>query len=361
MSGAELVAKRLAYEFLRDGKYNATVGPVEVRRLVSAASTSAVAISHDELDGFGNISVQSVGFSEGEDGPTVHIYLTRGTNALIRSLPDEIDGVRVRAHRMGPINVKPDAAGTATNFGHLFERNGRVCCGSSCGPTTESSVGTFGAIVRRSRDNELYLLSNNHVFAGCNHVPRDVPILSPGATDGRAGIRAPGEIGRHWDIHEMRSGDPNFVNPCDADLALARVVDHRVVSSWQGDAADGYDTPASSIEPEPGMAVMKFGRTTHLKFGEVEAKVSTPTPVSYTAKHFKGVVWFQDVWTIAAANGEPFALPGDSGSLVVTDDGKHAVGLVFAANRTGEYAWMIPMACIARSFGGLSLVSGHGV
>jgi hypothetical protein len=159
----------------------------------------------------------------------------------------------------------------------------------------------------------------------------------------------------------MRSGDPNFVNPCDADLALARVVDHRVVSSWQGDAADGYDTPASSIEPEPGMAVMKFGRTTHLKFGEVEAKVSTPTPVSYTAKHFKGVVWFQDVWTIAAANGEPFALPGDSGSLVVTDDGKHAVGLVFAANRTGEYAWMIPMACIARSFGGLSLVSGHGV
>ena len=104
----------------------------------------------------------------------------------------------------------------------------------------------------------------------------------------------------------------------------------------------------------------KFGRTTGLTAGQVEAKVTSPMPVEYNAKLFKGIVWFKDVWTVRGAN-RPFALPGDSGSLVVTGDGQQAVGLVFAASRNGEYAWIIPMPCVVGTFGGLQLVTGHGV
>src|ERR1700722_2087241 len=109
-SAAERVASVLAYEFLRDGKYSAAHGPVEVRSLLHASGAVAAAEEHETRDGFGNIAVQSVGFEEGSSEPKVHIYLTRSSARLIKSLPDAIDGVTVRAHRMGPIVVKPEAA-----------------------------------------------------------------------------------------------------------------------------------------------------------------------------------------------------------------------------------------------------------
>jgi hypothetical protein len=292
--------------------------------------------------------------------PKVHIYLTKGSARLIKSLPDEFEGVSIRVHKMGAITVRPEAAANTTHHGLLFQRNNRICCGSSCAPTSENCSGTLGALVRKPNTNQLFLLSNNHVFAGCNHVPQNQPILSPSSNDGSPSGRAPGEIGRHHEIHELRSGNPIFVNPCDAGLALARATSPDILSSWQGDQNDGYDTPALVEGPVSLMRVKKFGRTTGLTFGEIEAKVSTPMPVEYRSKHFKGVVWFKDVWSVRAEDA-CFAIAGDSGSLVVTDDGSRAVGLVFAANPNGEYAWMIPIHCVMGAFGGLSLVTDHGV
>ena len=253
MSDAERVANLLAYEFLRDGKYSAAHGPVDVRSLVQASA--AADVTKDEAqESFGNIAVQSVGFEVGIANPKVHIYLTHGSARLIKSLPNEVAGVIVRAHRMGAITVRPEAAASATNHGNLFERNGRICCGSSCAPTSENCSGTLGALVRKTNSKELLLLSNNHVFAGCNHVPSDQPILSPSNGDGRPTLRAPGEIGRHELIHELRSGNPNFVNPCDADLALARATHPEIISSWQGDDVGGYDTPQAASAPLSMMA-----------------------------------------------------------------------------------------------------------
>jgi hypothetical protein len=291
----------------------------------------------------------------------VHVYLTHGSVRQMKALPKEIEGVPVLVHRMGPITVRPEAAGSATNRPNLFERGGRICCGSSCGPTSERSAGTLGALVRAEAGGQLYVLSNNHVLAGCNHVPRNQPILAPAGMDGRPDIQAPHEIGRHDQIHLLLSGDPYFVEPCDADLALARVSDPDLVSSWQGDDDSGFDTPTSIREPRSLEAVKKFGRTTGLTFGEVESKVNTPMPVQYTSRHFRGVVWFRNVWAVRAKGSQHFALAGDSGSLVVSEDGSNAIGLVFAANQSGEYAWVIPMPCASAAFGGLRLVGNHGV
>jgi hypothetical protein len=67
------------------------------------------------------------------------------------------------------------------------------------------------------------------------------------------------------------------------------------------------------------------------------------------------------VWTVRARMGEIFALAGDSGSLVVTEDGAQAIGIVFAANRSGDFGWIIPMPYVLTAFGGLRLVGGHGI
>jgi len=363
MATAEEVATALAYEFLRDGRFSQSIGPTEVPYLAKAvaAGDGEEIVQQRASESFGNIAVQSVGFEEGTEKPKVHLYLTRGTNKLINSLPTEVSGVTVQAHKMGAVNVRPDSAALSTNHGHFFSLNNRICCGSSCAPTSENCTGTLGALVRMSGSQELYLLSNNHVFAGCNHVPHNQPILSPSSNDGKPSIPAPREIGRHELIHELRSGDPIFVNPCDMDLALARATDPQVLSSWQGDPQEGYDTPVQVSAPSSRMKVKKFGRTTGLSYGFVQAKITAPMAIGYSSKHFKGTVWFKDVWTVRSRSSDPFALPGDSGSLVVSDNGLTAIGILFAANNTGEYGWIVPMPSVMGAFGGLKLVRQHGV
>jgi hypothetical protein len=163
------VADELALEFLRRGQYSASAGPVDLGHGVAA---SAAAASYVEATaGFAGLAVQSVGVEQGVNTPMIHLYLTHGTQRQLRELPKEVGGVQVRPHKIGAINVRPDAANRVKSKAFVFERKGRICCGSSCGPTSEDSTGTLGALVRNASDNALYLLSNNHVFAGCNHVP----------------------------------------------------------------------------------------------------------------------------------------------------------------------------------------------
>jgi hypothetical protein len=247
LPNAEQVATALAYEFLKKGNYSASSGPVEVPRLLEVAAVADVVEDEAEFQAvpeFASLAVQSVGFEDGVDDPKVHIYLTRGSVRMIRELPEEVEGVRLRAHKMGPINVRPDSAAAATNRGNFYERNARVCCGSSCAPTSENCSGTIGALVRQPGAQQIYLLSNNHVFAGCNHVPRNQPILSPSSNDGRPDVPAPREVGRHDQIHELRSGSPMFVGPCDIDLALAR-------ATTLGRFRHGKAMPITVMTPQP--------------------------------------------------------------------------------------------------------------
>lgn len=199
------------------------------------------------------------------------------------------------------------------------------------------------------------------VLAACNHVPVGMPILSPSSLDARPAVRAPGEIARHEEICELRSGEPTLVVPCREDVAIARVTNSGNVTSWQGDDDNGYDTPQKVVSPTAGMAVKKFGRTTGFTEGILEASINTPTAIPYKARYFAATVWVQDVWTVRAARGTAFALPGDSGSLVVAEDGSAAIGLVFAASPGGEYGWIVPFVHLATLFGGLTLVQGHGI
>lgn len=159
MPTAEEVANFLAYEFLRNGNYSAAIGPVEIPRLAQLGAAAAdidLEEKTEHPDVFAALAVQSVGHEEGVADPRVHIYLTRGSAKLIRTMPIELDGVPVRTHKMGAITVRPEAVASATNRGHLFERNSRVCCGSSCAPTSENCSGTFGAIVRKQNSQVLY-------------------------------------------------------------------------------------------------------------------------------------------------------------------------------------------------------------
>ncbi|MDB5344328.1 MAG: hypothetical protein JWP89_2705 [Schlesneria sp.] len=206
----------------------------------------------------------------------------------------------------------------------------------------------------------LYALSNNHVFADCNHVPVGQPIISPSGPDSRPNLPPPRQICAHSEIVELRSGTPALVSPCLADLAIAEIPDGQVVSSWQGDTDGGYDTPHVPADLATGLEVKKWGRTTRLTRGIMQS-VQITTSIPYDGQHFRALVWLRGAWTVESINEEAFALPGDSGSLVVTADGKKAVGILFAVAAKGRIAFVIPIDRVLQSFGGINLVSKHGV
>jgi len=320
-----------------------------------------------EAPGFSGLSVQGVGYAmvdgswddvEEVDRAGVHIYVSRGSQRFLKALPDSVGSVTCRVHNIGRLYVKPHQASATTNRGNLYERNGRIACGSSCAPSGRDYSGTIGAIAKK--DNHLFALSNNHVFADCNHTPIGQPILSPSAMDGRPGVRAPGEVCRHSEIIELRSGAPTLVTPCREDLAIGELSDPNSMSSWQGDNSAGYDTPTASIAPTTGMVVKKFGRTTGLTFGTVQS-LQYRTHIPYDSEYFRALVWFQGVWSIRSNDSDAFALGGDSGSLVVTEDGKHAVGVLFAATAKGSHGFIVPMDRVSHAFGGISLVGKHNI
>ena len=52
--------------------------------------------------------------------------------------------------------------------------------------------------------------------------------------------------------------------------------------------------------------------------------------------HLSRVLLFKDSRR-SIRRHDPFALPGDSGSLIVSEDANSAIGLLFALNNKGEY------------------------
>ena len=357
-SRARRVAEALAAEFLNNGNFEAAKGAMDIRTMAEIIP-AAMEIGYTRLPeyGFTGLSIQSVGHTVGEDDETVHIYVTRGSRSGLKRLATEIDGVNVKVTNLGKLIIRPEATAATSNRGNIFQVHGRIACGSSCAPAGTSYAGTFGALV--SSRGRMMALSNNHVFAACNQIPVGQPILSPSAMDSRPELPAPRQICRHARIVELRSGTPSLVPLARCDAAAADVPDDRIVSFWQGDDSTGYDTPAQTSSPYSGLRVKKTGRTSGLTFGTVEA-LTQPWPLPYKNSNFAASVWFTDVWTVRSDEDEPFALPGDSGSLVVTEGGEAAVGLLFAATAKGEYAYIAPIDVVLRDLD-LTLVSNHGV
>jgi hypothetical protein len=356
MKDPKNVARTLVNTFLANGSFELAGGAM------AAQAKPASTIAFDDFQGFEGLSIQAVGYAkdsidEAENG--VHLFVTKGSKKAFAQLPPTIEGVPVFVHNTGKVTVKPESAAATTKQGKMFERSSRIACGSSCSPSGSGYAGTFGAIVRRANDDQLFGLSNNHVFADCNHTPIAMPIMSPSEIDAKPGARPPQQICTHEAIVELRSGVPGLVSLCHADLAIAKITNPSTVTSWQGDTA-GYDTPAAAITLRGGEKVKKFGRTTGLTHGTILAE-ALAFSLPYAAKHFSALVWFQEVWTVRADDGTPFALGGDSGSLVVTADGKNAAGLLFAVSPRGEFAYIIPMNRVAASLGGLRLVGNHGL
>lgn len=363
VNAAKEVAENLYEYFAATGMLNVSCGSsAYTHEGFAPAFSEDIASSWRGEIAFASKAVQSVGYEilplGSEEKPAVYVYASKGVTKKDENTEREINGCAVRYRRLTPLSIKPDTSQITTNIPSLFLcPNGEMACGSSCSLSTQTLAGTMGALLEFNEDNQLYLLSNNHVIGGCNHAEKNAIITMPAPRD--SGRFAPSEVGTLSAVIPLESGNPEFVPACDVDAAIGRVTYPDRVTSWQGTLSEGYDSPSQVLPLTSGMKVKKFGRTTGLTHGVAEAKTTGNTKIPYKAEGFNATVYFKDFWLVRGENEKPFALAGDSGSLVVTEDGSATVGLLFANDN--RYACILPIQAVLNRFGGAKIVTRYRI
>jgi hypothetical protein len=257
-------------------------------------------------------------------------------------LPDGRSGVQILLERAGIAGLPQALEGIPVTL----RVTGRLMAASD--PTTRRrpapmgfSVGhpaiTAGTIGARVRDalGRVYILSNNHVLANSNGATIGDPEYQPGPFDGGT---AADQIATLSDFQTI-TFTSTANNTIDAAIALSGtdVLDNATP------ADDGYGMPNATIYGDAngdglfddrnallGLNVQKYGRTTHLTHGQITGVNATVT-VCYDGACLRSARYVDQL--IIEPGG--FSGGGDSGSLIVTDDGNlNPVALLFAGSPT---------------------------
>lgn len=213
------------------------------------------------------------------------------------------------------------------------------------------SAGTLGAVVRDRETGETLILSNNHVLANISDGTDERskigdPILQPGRYDGGTDNDVIARLERfvplYKDIGLPSCHIANWFSACcnmliglvkpqyhirvlrktgkanAVDAALAKPVDQNLV------APEVFELgPVKGIKAaKPGMVIKKSGRTT----GVTESKIKVMDATLKISLGGREIGVFED--QVVAG---PMSEPGDSGSLILTED-NYAVGLLFAGS-----------------------------
>ncbi len=251
--------------------------------------------------------IVGTGTAVASDG-SQHVMVFAATPTDAAAVPATINGVPTEVRVIGRVHALDVYTGTYRPT---------VPCGVSVGNSRDNSSGTIACIV--VKHGIRYILSNNHVLARSNDAVVGEPIVQPGRADNYG--QPTGQVGVLSAYKKV-----SFTSDNEFDAAVARLT---VTNSY--DEADQFAPSHSWQNATVGMAVQKVGRTTGLTTGTVAA-----TDVTLKVDYDNGqTATFVNQIFIADPN---FIQAGDSGSLLVTQNGNHPVGLCFAGGTDGAFA-----------------------
>lgn len=205
-----------------------------------------------------------------------------------------------------------------------------TCCG-----------GTLGSAV--TRGGIQYILSNNHVLARTDlgtvtnaTTPGD-NIIQPSLVDSRCGQGAFAIVANLSQFYNLETGSTPKI-----DAAIAQIVPNGLNPSgnilYLGGTTDANNVPVpgpphtgSGVIAAVGHPVAKSGRSTGLTCSTVLA-TSVTTSVQYQKGCGSGTTFSETFTNQVAIMGGGFSAPGDSGSLIVTQDTADPVALLFAGS-----------------------------
>jgi len=320
------VAAPLVLYACLDRTLDSPLGPARIssRRLIPDLR-AALAAQRRHTDALleipGVVGTAVTDLSDGSGHAEVLLLVER---AGIHGLPQVLDGVPVQSLVTGRIMAYSDPT----------HRQRPAPMGFSVGHPS-ITAGTIGARVRDAL-GRVYILSNNHVLANSNNASIGDPEYQPGPYDGGT---AADQIATLTDF-QVISFAAGASNTMDAAIAMSStdLLDNAVP------ADEGYGMPNSTIYGDAdgdglfddrdallGLNVQKYGRTTHLTRGQITGVNATVT-VCYAVSGFTCTksARYVDQLIIGPST---FSAGGDSGSLIVTDDGNlNPVALLFAGS-----------------------------
>ncbi|MFV0444854.1 MAG: hypothetical protein ACK5Q5_14880 [Planctomycetaceae bacterium] len=205
----------------------------------------------------------------------------------------------------------------------LFNFDDSVCAAGTLGCRIVFPDGSFG------------ILTNSHVGAQEGITPVSVgnPLLGfigdqwsqPGCLDSLTFEDDPADI--LATLVDFQPFDAAGINQIDAAIGRINMPNRDLVAACT--PVDGYGFPSRTpVNPIPGTRVMKYGRTTGFRKGKIRG-INANVAVAYTA--FTNGVFFTNQIDIYGDHAN-FGMPGDSGSLIVTEAGHHPVALLFAGS-----------------------------
>ena len=193
----------------------------------------------------------------------------------------------------------------------------------------DGPTGTLGAFVETKEGDAI--LSNCHVLAPGTADLKDF-VFHPGGAD-VATLVARLRIAALKDFTAFTKKKANQVDAAIALLLDGREHDGNKIPEDCGHAQAGkrLKTIIKMTDLRPQHRVSKIGRTTKCTSGKISAIALDNVPVDIPGV---GIVSFRNVVEIRSESAtSPFTMPGDSGSIVFTDDDLAPFGLHFA----GEY------------------------
>jgi len=275
----------------------------------------------------------------------VRVKFAKGQLSRGEKLPTQIDGIAVDVEQVGVFRKfatrrrrKRKSSSGPIPDPRTRRRPARPGCSVGFRDPADAFVmaGTFGALVRKGAKR--FILSNNHVLADENRLPKGSAIFQPGLLDN--GNAATDQIATLTDFVRLRAGTNNRVDAAIAALQSASVAIPDILHIGK---------PKGSKKAAIDMVVQKFGRTTSYTAGRVTS-IDTDVAVDYDT----GTFTFADQMIIKGLNGTSFSNAGDSGSLITERGTNAAVGLLFAGS--SAYTIANHIDAVLAQFGRITLV-----
>jgi hypothetical protein len=193
--------------------------------------------------------------------------------------------------------------------GNVNDRSSRFCCS-----------GTLGSLVNFGGTQ--YILSNNHVLARADQASVGDDVSQPGLIDANCQVTTV--------VADFSAAPP--LGSSNVDAAVAQLRPGTMDSTGE---IEDIGVPSSVIAPATvGMSVAKSGRTTGFTTGNV-GSVNTSVNVQYQRGCGQGKKFVVSFTNQVVINSSSFSAGGDSGSLILTNDGtRRPVALLFAGSST---------------------------
>jgi hypothetical protein len=330
------VKRMLSERFLSEGAIQGVVGRVPTLS-VMAATESAERNVH--AVGIGSKVVEGKLTQE----PCVRLYVVQKLaesllppNAV---LPKEVDGIPTDVIESAPAFIlpngidllpQPSAAAVEPCTNTRRKRQRPVMAGISAAHF-QVTAGTISCFCRSTKEDDdperIFVLSNNHVFADVDRANVSDHLHQPGPVDGGT-VTDRFALLHRWVPIQLGGQTPNKVDAAIGALLPEIDIDNRICTIG---AVNGVGTA------EETMVVSKHGRTTGYSEGFI-FDLSVDALVGMDHSDPSIVARFVNQLRVNVKAPFPaFGLGGDSGSLVVNQSTREAIGLYNAGPPGGEY------------------------